>query len=198
MGHLCLGPLLWVGQSVSNVLATPTKRSVFTEQFLPWDRWFPLFSSRGERKVMFVSLLSPDLHISRKLKDSKNSRWFYIIYKLLSASSNTTCGNNKNLMQISKIQHVEVLLSFYLSYSQEESGFAEISNHTNHPTIMGWFDPTLAVINSDETGPLISMSEAGDYEEGRCRRTAKDSFMNKSMVPCSSHLSSSWLSAQTT
>lgn len=71
-------------------------------------------------------------------------------------------------------------------HSLGESGFAEISNCSNQPTIMRWFNATLAVINSDETGPLISMSEAGDYEKGRCGGRAKDLFMNKSMAPCSS------------
>lgn len=69
-----------------------------------------------------------------------------------------------------------------------ESGFAEISNYSNQPTIMRWFDATLAVINSDETGPLISMSDAGDYEKGRCRGRAKDLFMNKWMAPPSPSL----------
>lgn len=33
--------------------------------------------------------------------------------------------------------------------------------------IMRWFDATLAAINSDETGPCISMNEGWDYEERR-------------------------------
>lgn len=46
--------------------------------------------------------------------------------------------------------------------------------------------PHRAVINSDETGPLISLSEAGDYDEGRCGEKAEALLMNKSMAACSS------------
>lgn len=70
-------------------------------------------------------------------------------------------------------------------------GFAEISNYLIQPTIMRWWDAILAVINSDETGPCISMSEAGDYEKKSCLGSAKGLFVNKSMAPCSSPLISS-------
>lgn len=63
-------------------------------------------------------------------------------------------------------------------------GFAEISNYLIQPTIMRWWDAILAVINSDETGPCISMSEAGDYEKKSCLGSAKGLFVNKSMAPC--------------
>lgn len=51
---------------------------------------------------------------------------------------------------------------------------------------MRGFDATLVVINSNEAGALISMSEAGDYEKGKHWVRAKDLFTNKPMLP---HLS---------
>lgn len=61
---------------MSNGLATLTKRVMFIEQFLLRDRWLPLLSSRGEMKVMFVSVFSTDLQ--KKLNKSKNSLWYNI------------------------------------------------------------------------------------------------------------------------
>lgn len=79
---------------------------------------------------------------------------------------------------------------FYLFFFRKP-GFAEISNYLIQHTIMRWWDAILAVINSDETGPCISMSEAGDYEKKSCSGSAKGLFVNKSMAPCSSPLVSS-------
>lgn len=42
-----------------------------------------------------------------------------------------------------------------------------------------------SLIQMRQAGPLISMSEAGDYNKGRCRGRAEDLFMNKSIAPCS-------------
>lgn len=83
------------------------------------------------------------------------------------------------------------------SHSLGESGFAEISNCSNQPIIMRRFDATLADINSDETGHLISLSElSGKRKEDAVHELRTYLWTNRWPHPPPPNLPSTWFSVK--